>query len=71
MKVVVYHGAYGCDTGCCGHYVTVDGEHKGFDFMHPYREDPKEYAVQVARQILGRDVHFEDLDWNECLILDD
>lgn len=24
LRVVVYHGSYGCDTGCCGHYVIID-----------------------------------------------
>jgi hypothetical protein len=71
MKVVVYHGYYGCDTGCCGHVVTVDGKHEKFEFDHPWDEDHKEFAVELARSVLGRDVHFEDLDWDECLILDD
>ena len=26
MRVVVYHEGYGCETGCCGHYVRLDDD---------------------------------------------
>jgi hypothetical protein len=26
LKVRVYHGGYGCDTGCCGHWVEIPRE---------------------------------------------
>lgn len=32
-KVIVYHGLYGCDTGCCGYWVEVDGR-SSFEFEH-------------------------------------
>jgi hypothetical protein len=47
MRVRVLHSYYGCETGCCGHIVELDGkEYRGsFDFMHSDSiEDAKEYA---------------------------
>lgn len=35
MRVVVYHAGYGCDTGCCGHVIELNGEEHGFEFIHP------------------------------------
>lgn len=86
MKYVVYHSEYGCDTGCCGHRIVLrddDGQYvdSGWDFDHPYGlygvEDPKErekiqreFAAKMLKQEFGEE-HTADLDWENCLILDD
>ncbi len=77
MKVVVMHGSYGCDTGCCGHWVEVDGERiGGFEFLHPNlrREDPREWALDLAREMVEKKFgkgHAFDLDWDNCVVFDD
>lgn len=69
-KVVVYHGGYGCDTGCCGHIVEWDGGEK-FTFDHPYStDDPLEYAKKLVADQYGPE-HVKDLDWDHCYISDD
>ena len=86
MKYVVYHSEYGCDTGCCGHFVEIsedDGTYVGsdFDFSHPYdlyRETDenrremikREFARKLLVDNFGED-HVADLDWENCLISDD
>jgi hypothetical protein len=55
MRVIVYHGYYGCESGCCGHIVDVyenddnfdpenywphEGDKSKFDFDHPGFFDP-------------------------------
>lgn len=71
MKIIVYHGGYGCDTGCCGHWVKVDGKDVGgFEFSHPYGENALEYAQQVVRERFGED-RVKDLDWDNCVIGED
>lgn len=58
MKVRVYHGSYGCDTGCCGHYVEIDDRHRSrIDFGHgATRENARQYAEDIIRE-----------RWPECL----
>ena len=51
-KVIVYHQFYGCDTGCCGHIVEMDGKRVGgFEFIHPSNESEAE-AKAFARSKL-------------------
>lgn len=80
-RIVVYHGFYGCDTGCCGHYVFVDDEDiGGIDFGHPFASSgatPEErtqayrdYARDLITERLGAD-HVADIDWDNCVIFDD
>ena len=74
-KVVVYHGYYGCGTGCCGHYMSVNEEDiGGMSFSHPYGTDPKEWALEFAKQRIlskfGPD-HTVDLDWENCHVSED
>lgn len=71
MKVIVLHEEYGCETGCCGHVIEVDGERVGeFDFSHPNDgEDPLEFAKRMVRDELGEQ-HVADLQWDECIIRD-
>jgi hypothetical protein len=78
-KVIVYHGGYGCDTGCCGHWVEIDGEYlssrEGFSFDHACdaktNEERKVWAIEFAKGIVekkfGKD-HAFDLDWDNCRI---
>lgn len=71
--VVVYHSYYGCDTGCCGHRVDLeDGlESKTFFiFDHPYDKNPLKFAKKMVRDALGEE-HVADLDWDNCVIIDD
>lgn len=68
-KVIVYHGDYGCDTGCCGHVIELDGEQVDFDFSHAYGEDKLTYARDLVRNFLGEE-HVADLDWDNCLVED-
>ena len=70
MKITVLHSYYGCDTGCCGHIIEVDGEQRGrFEFDHPsdYKvpEDKLEWAKNFVREQMGEE-HVKDLDWDNC-----
>jgi hypothetical protein len=89
-RVVVFHGVYGCETGCCGHYVEVDGDVIGrMDFGHPNSrlvqawqdgkfvtryelpdEAKRDYARDLITELLGAE-HVADIDWDNCLIVDD
>lgn len=77
MKIVVVHGQYGCETGCCGHWIKIDGDvardtetgHMGFAFDHPNPgETPRAFAERVLREELG-EAHVADLDFENCVIL--
>jgi hypothetical protein len=70
MKVVVVHRGYGCDTGCCGHCIEVDGEELdgSFQFDHPFDKDKRRYAEEFIKAA-GCDP--ADLVWNECIIVKD
>ena len=70
MKIIVYHAMYGCETGCCGHVVSIDGNKTGFYFDHPGRQDPRLFAEELVREVHG-DEHVKDLDWDNCRIIDD
>lgn len=70
MKIIVCHADYGCDTGCCGHIIEVDGKRKeGFHFEHPGK-DHREFAEDLIRREFG-DEHVKDLDWENCIITND
>lgn len=78
--VVVYHRSYGCDTGCCGHVVEIDGERVGlFEFSHPNAatDDFRAWAEELVRDVCAKegvedvDAHVADLDWDNCVVLDD
>jgi hypothetical protein len=77
MKIVVLHGYYGCDTGCCGHYIHIEDDEGNdisdsstFEFDHPYGEDPLTWAKEFVESAYGED-HVKDLDWENCTIVDD
>jgi hypothetical protein len=73
-RVVVLHGGYGCDTGCCGHWVEIDGERVGgFEFAHPASrkpEDIREFVRDLVEQEAGAE-HCADIDWENCIVVDD
>jgi hypothetical protein len=65
-KVIVYHGSYDCDTGCCGHIIELgnDGdtpdEFWGFEnpvkddfvFTHPYGLKTEEELKKWAKELV-------------------
>lgn len=71
-KVIVYHGGYGCETGCCGHWVELQHEdgtsQERFEFGHP--ENTIEEARALVRSLFGEE-HVKDLDWENCRIIED
>jgi hypothetical protein len=70
--IIVVHGAYGCDTGCCGHFVEVDGEQVGgFDFSHPDGiEDTPRFIRDLVTECCGAE-HVKDIDWEHCIVVND
>jgi hypothetical protein len=72
MKIIVYHGSYGCDTGCCGHIVEPDDEQAKdhFSFAHPFGEDARKFAEDLIRDTFGEE-HVQDLDWENSFICDE
>ena len=70
-KLIVYHRFYGCDTGCCGHAINIDGKDVKFVFEHPEEtEDTKVWAKELIEDELGKE-HGADLDWEHCEITAD
>jgi hypothetical protein len=71
MKIIVVHQLYGCDTGCCGHVVEVDGQQVGrFDFGHPTSlkdTDVQAYVRDLVTEQYGAE-HVADIDWDHCLV---
>lgn len=74
MKIIVYHSYYGCDTGCCGHAIEVDGKDCWLDFDHPStNEEKEEWAIQQAKNWVKKNLNEEhafDLDWKNCISLE-
>lgn len=68
-KIVVYHTTFGCDTGCCGHAVSVDGDRKVFEFDWPNGKDSLEFAKELVADALGEE-HVKDLDWPNSFVVD-
>jgi hypothetical protein len=70
--IVVYHGNFNCDTGCCGHRVEIDRHQRGFTFDHPDQavsdDDLRAWARQVVIDETGEH-HASDLDWDNCVII--
>ncbi len=83
-RIIVYHTGYGCETGCCGHAIEVDGEHLhgSFEFDHPYDlyrfsndvegrdQHIQEYVKDKVRQQMGEE-HIKDIDFSMCIVSDD
>lgn len=68
-RIVVYHTLYGCESGCCGHTVEIEGTSQ-FEFSHPNGQHPIKFAKDLVRKIFGED-HVKDLDWENCVVIDD
>jgi hypothetical protein len=72
-KIIVMHGGYGCDSGCCGHYVEIDDGsddygRRDFVFDHPDPdESDQDFAKRMITQSFGED-HVADMDWENCMI---
>jgi hypothetical protein len=74
------HRMYGCETGCCGHAIEIDGEELAgsFDFEHPrpgwgasqIKETDLEFAKRFIKARCGDD-HVKDLDWENSVVVDD
>lgn len=71
IKVRVLHAYYGCDTGCCGHFIEMedsDGKitESSFEFTHPYGEDFKEWATKFAQEVVKDKFPncYESIDWD-------
>ena len=81
IKVRVYHDMYGCETGCCGHAVTLimpNGEERdtGVALEHPYNDKVRQWATEFARhQILSQFPEcIDSIDWESIefdRVLDD
>lgn len=76
MKVRVYHSYYGCETGCCGHVLELEGEQVGqFDFFHRYEGLSKEEVIEEVKTEIKK-YHpecLDSIDWDsieieECAI---
>lgn len=71
MRIVVLHTRYGCDTGCCGHIVEVDGEQVGsFTFSHPYGNETPDFVRELVTKECGEE-HVKDIDWDNCIVSED
>lgn len=73
MKIIVYHGEYGCETGCCGHWVkSIDNKgvsRSKFEFSHPDEQaGAYEFAKETIEAAFGKE-HCADLDWENCRIV--
>lgn len=73
MRVIVYHAGYGCDSGCCGHYVELEKDdlttEREFEFDHPWDEDRLEFAKRLIEESFGLE-HVKDLDWENSEVSD-
>jgi hypothetical protein len=72
VKVYVVHAFYGCDTGCCGHIVVAQDAQGnecqgGFEFMHPYEDDPQTWAQSLA----NHEFPGVEFSWEDCAINED
>jgi hypothetical protein len=70
VKIRVLHRYYGCETGCCGHVLEIDGEEVegSFDFWHP---DEYGFSEDIQDFILARvpkECH-DNIDWDSIEIV--
>lgn len=62
MKIRILHAYYGCDTGCCGHVIEIDGEEvrSSFRWGHPgSKSDVEDIILEHVP-----DVCLDTLDWD-------
>lgn len=69
--VRVLHTTYGCDTGCCGHFVEMQDENgkvteTSFQFTHPHGDDFKEWATEFAQKEIKKKYPtcYDSIDWD-------
>lgn len=67
--IIILHRGYGCDTGCCGHAIEIDGEEVAFASDHPDGKDRMQWAKDFLTEQLGAE-HVKDLDFENCIITD-
>ena len=55
MKIRVLHAYYGCETGCCGHIIEIDGEeeHSTFTFDHFDKPENRTVLDQIVESVYG------------------
>lgn len=55
MKIRVLHAYYGCETGCCGHILEVDGEedYGTFTFSHFQAVGPRCVLDEIVDAVDG------------------
>lgn len=46
------------------------GDKERFEFLHPYGDDHRKFAEDLVRSTFGEE-HVADLDWDNCVIVDD
>lgn len=62
MKIRVLHSYYGCESGCCGHVVEIDGEQVGmFDFHHS--AETEEGLRELVLESVPKECH-DSIDWS-------
>lgn len=76
MRIRVYHGYYGCETGCCGHVIEIDEGRSQFEFEHKYddKEDIKAWATGLAQRVVRErwpecydSIDWDSLDYTEAI----
>jgi hypothetical protein len=70
-RVILVHRNYGCDSGCCGHVILVNGVEGDFHIgRHPNGEDFRAFAEKLVASEFGED-HVQDIDWLHTIVVDD
>lgn len=75
LRIRVYHSLRGCETGCCGHRIEVEGKDcEPFDFDHAPKnstdDEKKQWAVEFA-QMSVKDKWpdcYDSIDWDSIQI---
>lgn len=75
-RVTINHDFYGCDTGCCGHYIRGYNERgdivcSDFTFHHPDADtvaDIYEFTARQVREVFG---HHIPVDLENSDLIDD
>jgi hypothetical protein len=78
MRIIVTHRGHGCDSGCCGHAIEIDGQEHDFYFEHPRTVSYRPYIPQSAQDFIRELVteqlgeeHVKDIDFENCVVIDD
>jgi len=65
VEGTIWHEYYGCDSGCCGHRVTLFDAHgrevtSNFQFLHSNGVDKAEWAQEMVNGAAGFPVMLRD-----------